>query len=204
MCNDYELNIDLPGFLLQLKQAEGLPRLCWMSRVPRHPCPTSHVRIADWGLVLRLGKDCLRAGWLPWAWEERDERVFNVRSERRVFATSERCLVLATGFYEYTKPAEPQGKLPDQHIVRLKDHEWFWMPAIVKQGAFALVTTYAGPDVRPLNRRQACVLAPSEGMAWLELSQRPANLLKPSREGSLEVTTLRKDCLLRRDARSAA
>ena len=204
MCNDYELDIDLSGLLLQLKQVEGLPPLCWVSKLPGHPGPIPHVRIADRGLVIRLGKDCLRAGWLPWAWEERDERVFNVRSERRVFATSERCLIPATGCYEYTKPAEPQGKLPDQHIVRLKDHDWFWMPGIVKRGAFALVTTYAGPDVRPLNRRQACVLAPSEGMAWLGLSRPAASLFKPSAAGTLEITTLRKDCFLRRDAQSAA
>jgi putative SOS response-associated peptidase YedK len=127
-----------------------------------------------------------------WAWKERGRPIFNYISEKRDFSHSDRCLILATGFYEYTTPEMPNVRLKDQHLFTLKGEEWFWIAGIVKHNAFTMLTTAPGPDLVPYHDRQICIIPPKLGMDWLTYDH-PDRSLKAPQAGSLEVRTLRKD-----------
>jgi putative SOS response-associated peptidase YedK len=131
---------------------------------------------------------------MTWAWKGPGGKpVFNFKSDGRDFSKSDRLLILATGFYEYTAPANPKVKLKDQHFFTLAGHDWFWIAGIEKQGCFTMLTTNPGPDVKPYHDRQICVLEPKDGPAWLNLTVPEAQLLRPLPLGSLRVKTLRRD-----------
>ena len=131
---------------------------------------------------------------MTWGWNTpRGKPVFNFVSEHRNFSDTERCLILATGFYEYTEPKRPKVKLKDQHFFTMRGQEWFWIAGIVKHDAFAMLTTAPGPDMEPYHDRQICVLSPAEGMHWLKLDKPHDAVLKVPPKGTLEVQTLRRD-----------
>lgn len=67
------------------------------------------------------------------------------------------------------------------------DQPWFWIAGIVKDGAFAMLTTEPGPDVAPYHDRQIVLLPPGAGVHWLDLSAAEDLILQPSHAGSLTV-----------------
>jgi putative SOS response-associated peptidase YedK len=151
------------------------------------------IRIRDSAFVVRGDREGLEGTMMTWAWPgPRGAPVFNFRSEGRDFSRSDRVLVLADGFIEHTSPAAGV-KLKDRHLFTMAAEPWFWIAGIVRDGCFSLLTTAPGPDVAPYHDRQIVTLAPSEGMAWLNLSQPEQAILRPSPAGSLQVRTLRKD-----------
>jgi hypothetical protein len=74
-------------------------------------------------VALYLGGNQSRDGWVryicsvcAWAWKTLTRKpVFNFVSEGRDFSQTQRVLILATSFYEYTTPKVAKGKLKDQH-----------------------------------------------------------------------------------------
>jgi putative SOS response-associated peptidase YedK len=124
---------------------------------------------------------------------EKQEAGFRFCSEKRDFAKSDRVLIPATGFYEYTDPETPKVKLKDRHLFTLRDHEWFWIAGIVQEGCFTMLTTEPGPDVEPYHDRQIIVLAPEQGADWLALSQPQNEILNHLPTGSFDVRTVRKN-----------
>lgn len=195
MCNDYAREIE-PGRVIRLlKEMEGTPPLDWASgRIPNNAEPTSHIKIGDKGITVRFDGEALTAEMTTWAWKGPGGKpVFNFKSEGRDFSKSDRVAILTTGFYEYTQPAQPKVKLKDQHFFTMPGQEFFWIAGIVKQGAFAMLTTSPGPDVKPYHDRQVCVLEPSDGVAWLKLSQPEDKLLRALPISTLRVQTLRRN-----------
>ena len=129
-----------------------------------------------------------------WAWKTpRGKPVFNFVSEHRGFKDTERCLILATGFYEYTGPKKSKAKLKDQHFFTMKGQKWFWITGIVKFEAFAMLATAPGPDMEPYHDRQICVLPAAAGTHWLKLDRPEEAILKAPPKGTLKVQTLRRD-----------
>ena len=55
-----------------------------------------------------------------------------------------------------------------------------------------MLTTSLGPDVEPYHLRQVVVLRPEDWGAWVYLPKPETELLRPLREGSLNVQTVRK------------
>jgi putative SOS response-associated peptidase YedK len=55
-----------------------------------------------------------------------------------------------------------------------------------------MLTTSPGQDIAPYHDRQVVVLKPEDWAAWLYLTKPQAELLKPLREGSLEVKMVRE------------
>ncbi len=136
---------------------------------------------------------------MPWSWKTpQGKPVFNYISEGHDFSNSERVLILATGFYEYTQPKNPKVKLKDQHFFTMKGEEWFWIAGIVKNNCFTMLTTEPGRDVKPYHDRQICVVAPDEGARWLDKGD--VDILRPMPKGTLKVTTTRKDGKIVADA----
>jgi putative SOS response-associated peptidase YedK len=196
MCNDYARDLELGRVLKAMKEMDYLPPIeHWdEGHIPNDAGPTTHVKISERGLIVRVGSGKLRPEMMTWAWKGPGGKpVFNFKSEGKDFSKSDRLLILATGFYEYTEPANPKVRLKDQHLFTMPGHDYFWIAGIQKLGCFSMLTTSPGPDMKPYHDRQICVLEPKDGAAWLKLSSPEHTLLKPAPLGTLRIKTLRRD-----------
>lgn len=194
MCNEIARQIAL-NKLREAMREKSLPLFEWTGgRIPNDLDPKDSIKIRDSALVVRHANDKLVGAMTTWAWPARNGKpVFNFVSEGRDFSDSDRVLILATGFYEYTAPENPKVKLKDRHLFTMAGEDWFWIAGIVRDAAFTMLTTAPGPDVKPYHDRQIVVLRPLEGLAWLDLSAPQDELLRAPPKGALEVRTLRKD-----------
>ena len=119
--------------------------------------------------------------------------VFNFRSEGRRFDQSQRCLIPASAFFEFTGTKYPKAK----HRFTLNDAPFMaiaslWRDSVGNQPpSFTMLTTAPGPDVAPIHNRQVVVLRPEDWRAWIHLSRPEAELLRPLSQGSLRVETVR-------------
>src|ERR1700729_3335108 len=88
--------------------------------------------------------------------------VFNFRSEGRHFAKSNRCLIPASAFFEFT------GKRYPKHRCSLKESPITPIAGIWKLGqgnhppSFTMLTIAPGPDIVPYHHRQVVVLRPED------------------------------------------
>jgi putative SOS response-associated peptidase YedK len=201
MCNEYARLIALAKLNAALA-AKQLPLFEWADqRIPNDLEAKDSVKIGDDAPIFRFEGHKLVASMTKWAWKAPNGRpVFNyvadVRpgsDEVRDFSKSDRVLILATGFYEFTAPQAPKVRLKDKHLFTLKGQEFFWIAGIVKQGCFSMLTTAPGEDLAPYHDRQIVILEPSQGVDWLTLAKPQETLLKRLPAGSLDVTTLRRD-----------
>ena len=182
MCNNYRLHVPANQLAAAftdigrtLALPEGLPNL-----------EATDYRIGDRAPVVLAWEGGLRLVMAPWAWKgPTGKPVFNFRSEGRSFAGSTRCLIPADGFYEFTEPKVAGKKT--KWCFTLADQPWFWIAGIVKDGAFAMLTTEPGPDIAPYHDRQIVLLRPDAALDWLDLRKPEAELLRPLPEGSLSV-----------------
>lgn len=144
MCNEYQLTLPVMDVLETFAQGgdpvalrDGLPNLA----------PSPSIRIGDRAPIIALGAQGAELRLAPWAWRSPHGRsVFNFRSDGRSFAGSARCLIPADGFFEFTAP-EPGQKRKTRWRFRLARAPLFWVAGIVRDGAFAMLTTTSGPDI---------------------------------------------------------
>jgi len=126
-------------------------------------------------------------------------------------ALKRRCLVLASGFYEWRHFTLPGGKdTAYPYYVTLQDKEYFFMAGIYNPwvdqesgevvDSFAILTTAANPlmeQVHNKKKRMPVILPEAEAAAWLEENLDPeriqslASFQLPSKE--METHTIRKD-----------
>jgi putative SOS response-associated peptidase YedK len=194
MCNEFSRTKQLQEAIADF-ESRGLPMFEWQDgRIPNDLEGKASIRIRDPALVVRRQGGALVGAMIPWAWPgPKGAPVFNFRSEGRDFSHSDRVLVPADGFFEYTAPAAKGVKLKDRHLFTLTGEDWFWIAGIVKEGCFALLTTPPGPDIAPYHDRQIVTFAPERGMDWLTLAKPEDELLRPLTAGGLTVRTVRKD-----------
>ena len=169
---------------MALRFPEGIPNLA-----PRDICITDPAPIIrrsseepdSYDLVVRR-----------WSWPGPGGKpVYNFRSEGREFG-SNRCLIIADGFYEFTAPADPKSKRKDRWLFTSPGDEMLGIAGLVRSTpevgeAFTMLTTEPGPDVAPYHNRQVAVLPPDNWKAWLDGSVPARDLLKPLPEGTLTV-----------------
>jgi putative SOS response-associated peptidase YedK len=194
MCNDYEQHVRWADYR-KMMQALDLA-------IPSHQTEldlpqADDIRINDMGPVIRAaGKEIelvpmtfafppARPGGAP---------VFNFRSEGRHFANSNRCLIPASAFFEFTGKKYPKAK----HRFALKGSPITAIAGLWREAqgnhppTFTMLTTTPGPDVAPFHNRQVVVLQPENWSAWLHLTKPETELLRPLSGGSLDVTTVRE------------
>jgi putative SOS response-associated peptidase YedK len=194
MCNDYEQHVRWAEYCKLMQALElGIP-----SRQSEIDLPQADdIRINDTGPVMRAAGDEIelvpmnfsfppgRPGGAP---------VFNFRSEGRHFASSNRCIMPASAFFEFTGKKYPKAK----HRFALKGAPITAIAGIWREGhgnhppSFTMLTTAPGPDVIPYHNRQVVVLRPEDWPAWLHLTKTEGELLGPLPRGSLDVATVRK------------
>jgi putative SOS response-associated peptidase YedK len=191
MCNDYRLEVGIASILddfedleIGIKMPEGTPNVG----------AREDVKITDTSPIVRSVEGETGVGELVnrrWSWPSpQGKPVYNFRSEGREFATN-RCLILADGFYEFTKPAEPKQKRLDKWLFTMRDHPWFCIAGIWRDSpageAFTMLTMDAGPDVAPYHHRQIIPLARHQWADWLDPAVPAADVLRWLPEGSLPV-----------------
>lgn len=182
MCNNYRLHVPANQIATPFRDAgrdlelpEGLPNL-----------EPKDYRIGDRAPIVVQGENGPKLVMTPWAWRAPTGKpVFNFRSEGRTFGNSTRCLIPADGFYEFTAPTVAGKKT--KWLFTMIGQPWFWIAGIVKDGAFAMLTTEPGPDVVHYHDRQVVLLPPGAGVHWLDLSAHEDLILAPSPLGSLDV-----------------
>ena len=193
MCNEFRRNKQLREAIEEFDR-RGLALFRWRDGLAANIGPQPSIRIRDRAFAVRLVEGGVEGAMVPWAWTgPRGAPVFNFRSEGRDFSRSQRVLILADGFFEYTAPDAPGVRLKDRHLFTVPGEAWFWIAGIVRDGAFAMLTGAPGPDMAPFHDRQVFTLRPDQGMDWLTLSRPQAELLRPSSQGDLAVRTVRRD-----------
>lgn len=192
MCNAYEQQVTYAQYRDAIRAAE----LETSSSESEADLPRADdIRIGDMGPVLRVAGNgaeliLMRFGWPPP--RPKAPPVFNFRSDNRHFDQSRRCVIVLSGFYEFTGSKSPKTK----HRFRLKASPvmgiaGLWSEAEDGALSFTMLTTEPGPDIAAIHDRQVCVLRPDQWADWLFLTKPEAELLVPLPEGTLVVETVR-------------
>lgn len=123
-----------------------------------------------WGLVPAWAKDRSMAGRLINARSETVEEKPTFRDAYR----QRRCLVPASGFYEWKQP-EKRGGPKQPYIFRLRSGEGFAMAGLWEQcgslNSFTILTTQANSLVADLHDRMPVILRPESYEMWVGANQ---------------------------------
>jgi putative SOS response-associated peptidase YedK len=192
MCNDYRLLTDAAAIFedfseikIKIRFSEGKPNLE----------AREDIRITDTAPIVRTIDGEPRAGDLVqrrWSWPGKNGKpVYNFRSEGREIA-SNRCLIPADGFYEFTDSPDKKKKRKDKWLFTKMGERWFCIAGIWRADkdvgeTFTMLTTTPGPDIAPYHDRQIAILDRADWAAWLDPSVSAKTILKPLPAGSLAV-----------------
>lgn len=184
VCNDYRFRPDSERPFEEFAQLRI--ELVFPSGKPNIE-PRDDIRIGDEAPVItRAGQATVALQMTKWAWKgPHGKPVFNFRSDGRSFANSLRCVIPADGFYEFTDPVVQKRKT--KWLFEMAGSRSFWIAGIIKESAFAMLTTEPGPDVAPYHDRQIVLLPQGRAMDWLDLSCPEAELFAPLPAGALTV-----------------
>ena len=188
MCNDYRLEVDIASIMedfddlkIKLDLPEGTPNVA----------AREDIKITDVAPIVRSSASGSELVKRRWSWPGPGGKpVYNFRAEGRQFG-SNRCLILADGFYEFTKPEDSKQKRQDKWLFTLAGHRWFCIAGIWRESpvgeAFTMLTIEPGEDVAPYHSRQIVPLPRDRWAAWLDPQVPADDVLLALPKGSLEV-----------------
>ncbi|RVM16490.1 SOS response-associated peptidase [Sinorhizobium meliloti] len=192
MCNDYRLKVDAASIMedfadlkIKVRFGEGMPNIE----------ARDDIKITDVAPIIRTVDGVRGEGDLVqrrWSWPGQNKRpVYNFRSDGRDF-TSNRCLIVADGFYEFTDPSEKGKKRKDKWLFTKRDEPIFCIAGIWRETkevgeAFTMLTMDPGPDIAPYHDRQIVILERAAWADWLDPAVSAKSLIKALPEGSLIV-----------------
>ena len=129
MCNDYRLMVDVASIVedfahlkIKIRFGKGAPNLE----------PREDIKITDIGPIVRGlegTRDEAELVQRRWGWPQNKRPVYNFRSDGREFS-SNRCLIVADGFYEFTDPKDKAKKRKDKWLFTKKDEPIFCIAGI--------------------------------------------------------------------------
>jgi len=161
MCNDYEQHIRYAEYCKMMQALDlGISDHQGEADLPR----ADDIQIGEQGPVVRANGNVVELAQMTFGFppKGRGAPVFNFRSEGRDFSCSQRCLVLASAFFEFTGKKYPKAK----HRFTLTDSPMMAIAGLWRDGngnqppSFLMLRTTPGPDVAPIHDRQVVVLAP--------------------------------------------
>ncbi|MFG1192592.1 SOS response-associated peptidase family protein [Xanthobacter flavus] len=192
MCNDYRLMVDVASIVedfadlkIKIRFSEGSPNIE----------AREDIKVTDIGPIIRPVEGASDEADLVqrrWSWPGQNKRpVYNFRSDGREF-TSNRCLIVADGFYEFTDPAEKGKKKKDKWLFTKRDEPIFCIAGIWRDTkdvgeAYTMLTMEPGPDIKPYHDRQIVILERSAWADWLNPAISAKSLIKPLPAGTLSV-----------------
>lgn len=150
------------------------------------------IAITDPGAIVRASSTGYELVVRRWSWPGPGGKpVYNFRSDGREFGAG-RCLIIADGFYEFTKPEDPKQKRKDKWLFTFAGRSWFCIAGIWRESsvgeAFSMLTLEPGEDVAPYHDRGIVVLPPDRWAQWLNCDVPAQDVLGILPRGSLEVT----------------
>lgn len=192
MCNDYRLHVDVASIVedfaelkIKIRFSEGRPNIE----------ARDDIKITDVAPMIRSVEGVRGEGDLVqrrWSWPGPSKKpVYNFRSDGREFTTN-RCLIVADGFYEFTDPAEKGKKRKDKWLFTKRGEAIFCIAGIWRETkevgeAFTMLTMEPGPDIAPYHDRQIVILEREAWADWLDPSVSAKSLIKPLPPGALMV-----------------
>jgi len=150
------------------------------------------IAITDPGAIVRASSTGYELVVRRWSWPGPGGKpVYNFRSDGREFGAG-RCLIIADGFYEFTKPTDPKAKRKDRWLFTMPDAPMIGIAGLTRIDpavgeAFTMLTTEPGPDVAPYHGRQIAVLHPESWGAWLDPDVPARELIKTLPADTLSV-----------------
>ena len=163
-------------------------------------CPTNSVHVVS-ASDSRRRLRAMRWGFLPHWYKTPSDGplLINARAETlaekpafRAAARERRCLVVATGFYEWTKTEEGK-RLPwyiyhaDSSPIAFAAIWQSWGKDEAAMPTCAIVTTAANKHMAQLHHRMPLILAPEDWPLWLgEAGKGAARLMTPGPDGALQ------------------
>ncbi len=185
MCNNYASHVPANRIAAVFGEM-GLPLRFEGGAVPNLE-PRDDIRIGNTAPIATRSDPGPLLRQVKWAWTAPNGRpVFNYRSDGRRFAGADRCLIPADAFYEFTDP-EPGQRRKTKWRFTVEGEPWFWIAGLVRNDAWAMLTTEPGPDIAPYHDRQIVVLRLDQAIDWLELTRPESALLAPALPGTLTV-----------------
>jgi putative SOS response-associated peptidase YedK len=194
VCNDYRLEVDIASIVedfsdlkIRIEFSEGVPNVE----------ARADIKITDPGVIVRTaaGRGSGDLVQRRWSWPgPTGKPVYNFRSDGRDFASG-RCLIVADGFYEFTKPDDPRKKLKDKWLFTKRDEPIFCIAGIWRSTpevgeAFTMLTMPPGPDIAPYHDRQIAVLDRGVWADWLDPTVPAADIIRTLPAGTLNVVQL--------------
>ena len=192
MCNDYRLMVDVASIVGDF--ADLKIKICFSEGAPNIEA-REDIKITDPGPIIRGVNGANSEADLVqrrWSWPGQNKRpVYNFRSDGREFP-SNRCLIPADGFYEFTDPTEKGKKHKDKWLFTKRDEPIFCIAGIWRETndvgeAFTMLTMEPGPDIAPYHDRQIVILERKDWASWLDPSVSAKSLIKPLPAGTLSV-----------------
>jgi len=158
-------------------------------------CPTNRIHMIRADGARRLG--AARWGFIPHWYKKPNDGplLINARAETlaekpafRAAARSQRCLIPASGFYEWSKGANG-ARLP-WYITRADQQPMafagIWQDWGDLGPTCAIVTSQAAPDIAAIHHRVPVILDPDDWPLWLgEAGHGAATLMQAPAEGAL-------------------
>lgn len=152
-----------------------------------------------WGLVPGFWRKTVKE-WKATCFNARSEDAAEKPAFRYAFK-HRRCLIPATGFYDFTGPKGDKTRW----LFKREGRKWFsfaglWDRAETADGpveSCTLMTIAPGPDVAPYHHRQPVILEREDWARWLDVGADPAPLFEIPPGGRL---TVEKASPLRREA----
>ena len=153
---------------------------------------TARLDMLRWGLIPRWAKDASIGNRMINA---RAETVSEKPAFREAF-TRRRCLILASGFYEWGET--PSGKRPffisrsDEEIMAFAGLWERWRPdADQVVDSCVIITTNAAPGLKAIHERMPVVLPPDTQTVWLADGATPEDCLGALRSSIAEGLDIR-------------
>ena len=164
-----------------------------MPVIVKTPEKGDQMELMHWGIPRMIGKDAVK-------------EIINTHSDKafeRFWGKTvlhKRCLIPATGFYEWKKTAG--GKQP--FFIRPDDQSLFYFAGIWSEwtnkdgktfNSFSIMTTEPNDQMKEVHNRMPVILSPEEHQQWLEAESREEiePLLHPYHDGGLLMFEVSKD-----------
>jgi putative SOS response-associated peptidase YedK len=195
MCNDYEQHAAYADYQRAVRALElESPAGEASTDLPR----ADDIRIGDLGPAIIAAGNGIRLVLMRFGFPPPRPKagpVFNFKSDGRHFADSQRCVIVLSGFFEFTGSKYPKAK----HRFTLAGSQIMGIAGLWREGeegqpaSFTMLTTPPGPDIEPYHDRQVAVLLPEDWAHWLFLTKPEPELLRPLPAGTLKVETVRPE-----------
>jgi putative SOS response-associated peptidase YedK len=214
MCGLYALFGPHPPHLEDLPLLDGWPNFTDHYRIP----PSSLAPVIRQAPDGRRAADLLKWGLIPhWAKDETiGRKLINARGETvaekpsfRSAYRKRRCIVPASGFYEWRQVAGQKWKQP--YYISLRNGELMGMGGLWESWTspegeivrtYCIITTAANDIMAPIHDRMPVILKPDTWKAWLEPDADPrtiAPLVAPLPSEAMQVWPVSRQVSKARD-----